>query len=167
MSIKVVLYGDLTQIEQLKTNKRSNPLTINIAKNDVNAIYDILEKLHINEQEISHIFVNHNYYGPGKEIKEGDRIALFPKRMALMFVEIPHSNSIEVKVKLSTDLRKFGPEESRIDIPEGSNITKIIKSYNLTNGDMNLQVKINGIPCHEERFTLKQGDIVEIFTEST
>ena len=163
MSIRVVLYGDLTQIGQSKTHRRGYPITINISKSEVQNVYDILEQLHINEQQISHIFVNHNYCGPGKEIEEGDRIALFPKRMALMFVEIPHSNSIEVRVKLSDDLRKSRPEELRIDIPEGSNITKIIKSFNFIKEDM--KIKVNGIPCHEEKFILKQGDLVEIFTE--
>lgn len=165
MSIKVVLYGDLKKVNQSRFAKSSNPLTINISKSEVETVYDILEKLHINEQEISHIFVNHNYCDPGKEIEEGDRIALFPKRMALMFVEIPHSNSIEVRVKFSSDLRQYGPVESKIEIPEGSNIRKIIEAYNLTKEERNLKLIINGIPCHEEMFTLKRGDVVEIFTK--
>ncbi|MFX0019276.1 MAG: MoaD/ThiS family protein [Promethearchaeota archaeon] len=160
MSINVILYGDLKHKEQQKTNKDINPLTINISNNKINTVYDLLERFNIEENEVSHIFVNHNYCGPGKEIKEGDRIALFPKRMALMFVEIPQSNSIEVRVKLSDDLRKYGPEESIIAIPEGSNLITIFKKYNITNRERDLTILINGIICHDKKVILKSGDVV-------
>ncbi|MFW9987344.1 MAG: MoaD/ThiS family protein [Candidatus Odinarchaeota archaeon] len=51
-------------------------------------VLDILNKLGISKKEISHIFVNNLYSSPKKEIKDGDRIGIFPKRMGLIFVEI-------------------------------------------------------------------------------
>ena len=160
MSMNVILYGDLKQKKQQKTNKDSSPLTINLVESKINTLYDLLDHLNIEENEVSHIFVNHKYCGPGLEIKEGDRVALFPKRMALMFVEIPHSNSIEVRVKLSADLRKYGPEESIIAIPEGSNLRRIFEKYNITKEERNLTTMINGIACHDKQCVLKSGDVV-------
>jgi len=162
--MNVILYGDLKQKEQQKTNKDSSPLTINISNSEINTVYDLLDKLNIEENEVSHIFVNHKYCGPGKEIKEGDRVALFPKRMALMFVEIPHSNSIEVRVKLSADLRKYGPEESIIAIPEYSNLGRIFEKYNITKEERNLTTMINGIACYDKKRVLKSGDVVAFKT---
>lgn len=158
--MNVILYGDLKQKKQQKTNKDSSPLTINLVESKINTLYDLLDHLNIEENEVSHIFVNHKYCGPGLEIKEGDRVALFPKRMALMFVEIPHSNSIEVRVKLSADLRKYGPEESIIAIPEGSNLITIFEKYNITKEERNLTITINGIACHDKNSVLKSGDVV-------
>lgn len=160
MSMNIILYGDLKHKEQQKTNKGSSPLKINISNSEINTVYDLLDHLNIEENEVSHIFVNHKYYGPGIEIKEGDRVALFPKRMALMFVEIPHSNSIEVRVILSADLKKYGPEEAIIAIPEGSNLRRILEKYNITKQDRNLKTTINGIACHDKSSILKSGDVV-------
>jgi molybdopterin converting factor small subunit len=158
--MNVILYGDLKHKEKLKTNKDSIPLTINISNSEIKTVYDLLDKLNIEENEVSHIFVNHKYCGPGKQIKEGDRVALFPKRMALIFVEIPQSNSIEVRVKLSADLRKYGPEESIIAIAEGSNLNTIFKKYNIIKEERNLKTVINGITCYGKQYVLKSGDVV-------
>lgn len=158
--MNVILYGDLKKKQKEKTNKDSPPLRINIKSREINTVYDLLNKLNIEENEVSHIFVNHIYCGPGKEIKEEDRIALFPRKMAVMFAEIPHSNSIKVTVKLPIDLRKYGPKESMIAIPEGSNIRKIIVQYNFAKLEEKLLTMINGIPCHDKKYVLKNGDIV-------
>jgi hypothetical protein len=64
------------------------PVTIKIENTSIHTVYDILEKFTINEDELSHIFVNGKYCGIGKKVKNGDRVGLFPKNMALIFVEI-------------------------------------------------------------------------------
>jgi len=163
MSISIVLYGDLKPKGQQRVNKGSKPLLISIKSNKINTIYDILEKLSIKEDEISHIFVNHNYCGPGIEVKDGDRVALFPRRMALMFEEIPHSNSIEVKVKLSADLRKFGSEIYLVDIPKGSSISIITKKFNIPLEKGKLNVLVNDIPCNDKKYILKEKDVITLF----
>ena len=156
MSIKIVLYGDLKPKDQ----RELLPLSINIKNNKINTIYDILDKFNIKEDEISHIFKNHKYCGPGIEVKDGDRVALFPRRMAIMFEEIPHSNSIEIIVKLSGELRKTRPKVYLVDVPRGSNISIILKKFNL-NKDK-LKVMVNEIPC-DDRYILKENDIITIF----
>ena len=49
---------------------------------------DVLNKFNITPDEISHVFVNCKYSGSEKEVKDGDRIGIFPKRMGLIFVEV-------------------------------------------------------------------------------
>ena len=58
------------------------------------------------------------------------------------------------------DLRKYGPEESIIAIPEGSNLITIFKKYNITKEEKKLTTLINGIACHNKKCVLKSGDIV-------
>jgi len=89
MGIIIKLYGKLREKVNDVDLEKGLPATFKIEDNDVRFVYDILEKLGITENELSHIFVNSKYCGIGKEIKPGDRVGLFPKNMALMFVEIP------------------------------------------------------------------------------
>ena len=64
------------------------PVTLKIEESNVHIVNDIVDKFAIREDELSHIFVNGKYCGIGKEVREGDRVGLFPKNMALMFAEI-------------------------------------------------------------------------------
>jgi len=64
------------------------PVTLKIEESNVHIVNDIVDKFAIREDELSHIFVNGKYCGIGKEVRECDRVGLFPKNMALMFAEI-------------------------------------------------------------------------------
>jgi molybdopterin converting factor small subunit len=88
MPILVKLYGKLRENVKDADLEKGLPVTLNIEECNVHFVYDIVEKFAISEDELSHIFVNGKYCGIGKDIKEGDRIGLFPKNMALMFAEI-------------------------------------------------------------------------------
>ncbi len=88
MPILVKLYGKLRGNVKDVDLERGLPVTLNIEESNIHFVYDIVEKFAINEDELSHIFVNGKYCGIGKEVKDGDRVGLFPKNMALMFVEI-------------------------------------------------------------------------------
>ena len=88
MTIKVKLYGDLRDKVKQLNNEIGFPSTLDIETNEIATVFDILDKFSITQEEISHIFVNNKYSGPEKEIKNGDRIGIFPKRMGLIFVEI-------------------------------------------------------------------------------
>jgi len=89
MPILVKLYGKLRRNFKDVDLERGLPVTLNIERSNVHFVYDIVEKFAISEDELSHIFVNGKYCGIGKEIRDGDRVGLFPKNMALMFAEIP------------------------------------------------------------------------------
>jgi molybdopterin converting factor small subunit len=86
--ILVKLYGKLKEnLEKFELDENL-PLSINIDPDEVHSVNDILEKFALNEEELSHIFVNSKYCGINKEVNNGDRVGLFPKNMALLFVEI-------------------------------------------------------------------------------
>ncbi|NVM19678.1 MAG: MoaD/ThiS family protein [Candidatus Lokiarchaeota archaeon] len=88
MPILVKLYGNLREKVKEFDLEEGLPVSFNIESSKVHFVYDILEKLVINENELSHIFVNGKYCGASKEVRDGDRVGLFPKNMALLFVEI-------------------------------------------------------------------------------
>ncbi len=88
MSILVKLYGKLRENVKEIDLEEGLPVSFNIKPSEVHIVYDILEKLVIKEDELSHIFVNGKYCEVGKEVTDGDRVGLFPKNMALLFVEI-------------------------------------------------------------------------------
>ncbi|MFX0075204.1 MAG: MoaD/ThiS family protein [Candidatus Hermodarchaeota archaeon] len=92
MSILVKLYGSLREIAGDTDLKKGLPVTLDIEAELVHSVEEILEKLAIKEQEISHIFVNGKYSGVDKELKNRDRVGLFPRNMALLFVEILPQN---------------------------------------------------------------------------
>ncbi|TFF99938.1 MAG: hypothetical protein EU542_08560 [Promethearchaeota archaeon] len=163
MELKVKLYGTLKEkvSKLIFTGENSEILNINGKENLI--VSDILDELGISESEISHIFVNNRYSGVGKQIKEGDRIGIFPKNMAIMFAEIPKINAIYITVKLFANLREYGPSKSLMDVPEGSTIKTLIKKYNIPKKEGKLITLINGQPCHENDCVLHDGDIVAIF----
>ena len=88
MPILIKLYGKLRENVKDVDLEKGLPVTIKIEDTSIHAVYDILEKFAINEDELSHIFVNGKYCGIDKRVKNGDRVGLFPKNMALIFVEI-------------------------------------------------------------------------------
>jgi len=163
MELKVKLYGTLKEKvkKSVLTGENSDILNINGKENI--RVSDTLNALGISESEISHIFVNNKYCGIGKEIKNGDRIGIFPKNMAIMFAEIPKINAIYVTVKFFANLREYGPSKSLVDVPEGSTVKTLIKKFNIPKKEGKLITLINGQPCHENDCVLHDGDIVAIF----
>ncbi|TFG12496.1 MAG: hypothetical protein EU535_06135 [Promethearchaeota archaeon] len=163
MELKVKLYGTLKEkvSKSILTGENSDKLNINGKENL--RVSDVLDVLGLSESVISHIFVNNKYCGFGKEIKNGDRIGIFPKNMAIMFAEIPKINAIYVTVKLFASLRDYGPSKSLMDVPEGSTIKSLLKKFNIPKKEGKLITLINGQPCHENDCVLHDGDIVAIF----
>ncbi|MFX1451941.1 MAG: MoaD/ThiS family protein [Promethearchaeota archaeon] len=162
MSLQVKLYGDLKKKVKHKKVDVGAPTTLNIKDESIEIVTDILKKLGIRESEISHIFVNGKYSKLGRKVKNGDRIGLFPKRMALIFLEIAVDKYISVNIKLEGDLNGYDPDESVIELPEGSTVASILKKYNISNEKNNLKIIVNGKPCYENNIVLKDGDSVFI-----
>lgn len=88
MSIRIKLYGNLRERAFQFNNGNGAPSTLNIKIDDIKTVLDILDKFEIKQEEISHVFVNSKYSKPSKEVKKGDRIGIFPKRMGLIFLEV-------------------------------------------------------------------------------
>ena len=85
MSIKIKLFGDLKKKTPQKTDNIGAPAIFNIENRGIERVKDIIEKLSMEEPDVSHIFVNHKYSGFRKTVKAGDTVALFPKNMSLLY----------------------------------------------------------------------------------
>ena len=162
MSIKVKLYGDLREKVTNQDHHNGAPSILNIEDGDINTVYDILNKFSIEENEISHIFVNFKYCGVGKTVKDGDQVGIFPKRMALMFVEISNNNTISITVKLFADLQIYGPAKSIVDMPEGSTINSILEKYRIPK-EKKIIILVDRLPRYDKNFVLNNDDTIAIF----
>jgi len=163
MPIQVKLYGDLKEKIKHERIDIGAPIKLNIEDESIEIVSDILKKLFIGENEISHIFVNGKYTELGRRVRNGDRIGLFPRRMGLIFLEIAKDQYISVNFKLKSDLKEYGPAESVIEIPEGSTVKSLLKKYKFSNEKNKLRIMVNGKPCYENNIVLKDGDSVVIF----
>jgi len=163
ISISVKLYGELREKTLYKKVDAGIPNTLIIEIHEFRTVSDILKQLSIDENEISHIFVNGIYSGAGKIVKDGDRIGIFPKRMGLMFLEITRIKSIYTKIILHEELREFGPTEAIVDLPEGSTINSVLNKYKLSKKRGIIEVVVNGKPIHEEDYIIKDWDNIAIF----
>ena len=84
MSVEIKLYGELREkAEELDEDTE----TIGLTKLEDNpgTILKVMKELNINEEDVSHIFLNGEYSDPSRKIEEGDRLALFSKDMALLY----------------------------------------------------------------------------------
>ncbi len=85
MTIKVVLYGKLKSKLGEVDKKTSSIGTVELEKDGLDQISDVLKHLDIDQEEVSHIFLNRDYSHPERKVKDGDRLALFPEDMALLY----------------------------------------------------------------------------------
>ncbi|MFW9990025.1 MAG: MoaD/ThiS family protein [Candidatus Odinarchaeota archaeon] len=84
MPIYIKIFGDLRKkIDPNISGTYSLRLEINAS--EVDRINVLLKKLNINENEVTHIFVNGKYAGFKKKIHNGETVALFPRNMALLY----------------------------------------------------------------------------------
>ncbi len=85
MTILVKIFGDLRKKIEGYNNSDALPLNLQIESDGINTITDILNKFAIEKEETYHLFVNGTYSGFNKKVKDGDRVALFPKNMSLLY----------------------------------------------------------------------------------
>ncbi len=162
MSITVKLYGKLRERVKETSIKEGLPATLNIEVEGLRSIFDILNTLEIDEKEISHIFVNGVYMGSGTQIKDGDRIGIFPTNMALIFAEIPDLNSIHIKVKILADFKVHGRPELHLKVPDGSTLNSIIKKLNLPSQVPPHKFHVNGKRSDDYNSVINANDTIEI-----
>ncbi|MHA2181444.1 MAG: MoaD/ThiS family protein, partial [Promethearchaeota archaeon] len=60
-------------------------------------------------------------------------------------------------------LKKFGPVDVVVDLPDGSTIKSILNKYNISRMHDKLEIIINGKPIHSTSFVLKDWDNIAIF----
>ncbi|MFX0186150.1 MAG: MoaD/ThiS family protein [Candidatus Hodarchaeota archaeon] len=85
MPIEIKFFGELREKVKNQIAKGGAPITMMIKNEDIETVSDILKKFTIDESETSHIFVSGIFSGFGKKVNDGDRVAIFPKRMGLLY----------------------------------------------------------------------------------
>lgn len=83
MTIAVRLFGELKE----KAPKRDASGTIGLLElnHEVGTIGDIIRTLGLEEKDVSHLFLNGDYSGPGRKVEDGDTVSIFPRSMALLY----------------------------------------------------------------------------------
>jgi len=82
--MEVHLYGKLRRFSQQHDPKRESIVFVKVEKG--NTIRDIIESLNIPLNEVgTNIFLNGEYSGLARRVKEGDRLGLFPDDMQLLY----------------------------------------------------------------------------------
>ncbi|KXB00404.1 hypothetical protein AKJ48_00875 [candidate division MSBL1 archaeon SCGC-AAA261O19] len=85
MPIEVRLYGNLKLKASSTKNPAGFPAILKVDAGEVSEVSDVFQALGIGKDEASHVFVNGEYSGLGKDVKDGDRVAIFPKDMSLLY----------------------------------------------------------------------------------
>jgi molybdopterin converting factor small subunit len=163
MTLSVKLYGELKGKHPHKKKEVGIPNTVFIEITGLQTVLEILKQLNIHENEISHVFVNGIYSGAGKIVKDGDRIGIFPRRMAIMFLEITTIKSIFTQIIFHEDLRNYGPDKAIVELPEGSTVYSVLKKYNLIKQKESIEIIVNGKPIHDLDYILKDWDNIALF----
>ncbi|MHA2008796.1 MAG: MoaD/ThiS family protein [Promethearchaeota archaeon] len=162
MSILVKLYGGLKRKGLAEFNGTGIPDTIEIEINKGFKIFNLLKQFQIEETEVSHIFVNGVYCGLGKEIKRGDRVGIFPRRMGMMFVEITKAKSICAKLQFENRSEQIDPDVSNIEVPDGTTVAQLLNIYGNTKKKRDFKVLVNKKRIYMKNYTIQDGDIIEI-----
>ncbi len=85
MAISVKLYGVLREVAPELDSTSGTIGLVDIAPAVVNTTADVLKKLEIKKEEVSHVFVNGKYSSLNKEVKDGAKVAFFPRDMGLLY----------------------------------------------------------------------------------
>ncbi len=85
MEIEVVLYGKLRERGERSDDTTGSIGSVKIEIEEDSCITDIMGLLEIKKDEVSHIFLNREYSDIERKVEDGDRLALFPRDMALLY----------------------------------------------------------------------------------
>lgn len=80
MRVEVHLYGRLR-----RGGDEENGTRLTVTVEEGATIGDVLKRLGLSPAEVSHLFLNFQYSGLGRAVKEGDRLGVFPREMSLIY----------------------------------------------------------------------------------
>lgn len=83
MTIQVCLYGRFRSLAEAQGTDAES--IVHVENHPGETIGQVLARLGIASEEISHIFLNGELSAPTRRLSEGDRLGLFPEDMALLY----------------------------------------------------------------------------------
>lgn len=81
--IDVYLYGKFREKVPGSSVTGECMLKIPVGPGDI--IMDVMERLEITPDDVAHIFLNYQYSAPTRKIRPGDRLAIFPIEMSVLY----------------------------------------------------------------------------------
>jgi len=84
MSLTVRLYGKIRDLAT-RFDDASDKIGLVDIDEPVERVADVLEILGVEEEDISHVFLNGEYSTKNRKVREGDRLALFSKDISLIY----------------------------------------------------------------------------------
>jgi len=81
--ISVYLYGKFR--EKVPGSAVDTECMLEMEVNEGDTIASIMEKLSITPEDVAHIFLNYQYSAPTRKIRSGDRLAIFPIEMSVLY----------------------------------------------------------------------------------
>jgi len=84
--ITVRLYGELREVADRKDDLSDLVGIVKLpADEKAETVSDILHSLGISAEKVSHIFIEGRYADPGGKVRAGDRVAVFPEELSLLY----------------------------------------------------------------------------------
>ena len=84
MTIDVRLFGNLKE-RAPELDGSGYVGILRIEGDEVETIGDIMRFLDLSEDDVSHLFLNHEYSSPRRPVSDGDGVSIFPRDMALLY----------------------------------------------------------------------------------
>jgi molybdopterin converting factor small subunit len=81
--ISVYLYGKFR--EKVPGSAVDSECMLQMEVNDGDTISDIMTRLSITPEDVAHIFLNYQYSAPTRKLHPGDRLAIFPIEMSVLY----------------------------------------------------------------------------------
>lgn len=81
--IDVHLYGKLRALAPNSAMDADSVLHVPVSDGDT--IADVLARIGIAPEEVAHLFLNHEYSGLRRRVRDGDRLGVFARDMALLY----------------------------------------------------------------------------------
>ncbi len=82
MNLKVRLYGEFRELAS-ENSRKIGIVDLEVSPED--KILDVLETLGVEPSEVSHIFLDGEYSSQKRKISDGERLAIFPRDMGLLY----------------------------------------------------------------------------------
>jgi hypothetical protein len=81
--IDVHLYGKLRALAP--SQALNADFGLHVPVNNGDTIANVLTRLGIAPDAVAHLFLNHEYSGPHRRVRDGDRLGVFGRDMALLY----------------------------------------------------------------------------------
>jgi molybdopterin converting factor small subunit len=167
--VEVWLYGQFRQLAPRSGATEDSRVEVPVQAGDT--LEDVVRRVGIDPAQVQHLFLNHQYSTLKRQVKPGDRLAVFGADMALLYRQYfprieEEGPMIQVQVRLYATLRRYQPqvrlgEAVIVTLPEGTSVEQLIAKLDLP-ADTVKRVFVQGEIVENDR-VLSDGDEVGIF----